>query len=271
MQVLALIPDGEALPLEDLFEGFEEPVFELRRVSTQHAAYELLGEGNTVLVLLDLSHPEHGQMELLSHLHDDFPEIPAIVLAPEMDRGQAQQAIALGAHDYLVHDGLSPETLEQSVRFALRRHSLLQRAGEMLEQRLRERELDAFDQLRPQRELAVTRSLMGIEHLQQRDPEAFQRLREHYETLLEKALEAQRLKTDFDVNAEVKNFADQLGHLLGGPRDLVEIHTAALKARLDGANARLSRAMTEEGRFLIIRALGALSNFYRLRATGLSH
>jgi hypothetical protein len=48
------------------------------------------------------------------------------------------------------------------------------------------------------------------------------------------------------------------------PRDVVEIHLAAMRARAEEAPPQKTQAYVEEGRVLVLELMGHLANFYRL-------
>ena len=55
-----------------------------------------------------------------------------------------------------------------------------------------------------------------------------------------------------------------------GPRDVVELHTTALKRRLSSAGVEQAEAYTEEGRLLVLELMGNLVSYYRVYTLGLS-
>ena len=55
----------------------------------------------------------------------------------------------------------------------------------------------------------------------------------------------------------------QLGELEAGPRELVVIHTAALKQLVKDAPPAKARAYAIDGRLLALEMMGYLVNFYR--------
>ena len=62
---------------------------------------------------------------------------------------------------------------------------------------------------------------------------------------------------------------EQLGRLKAGPRDVVEIHTIALK---DKGNNNVphpkTQAFMEEGRLLVLELMGHLVSYYRNHLMG---
>ncbi|MGF1450001.1 MAG: response regulator [Opitutales bacterium] len=272
IQVL-LVEDnpGDVALLDNFLSDFGEPGFHFFARPSLRDAYRALENGAYALVLLDLNLPDAAGLEGLSRLRDDHPDLPVLVLTGMEDDDLAQRAILMGAYDFLNKETINAETLEQALRYTLRRSGLIRAAQSIQHDQLSAKELDAFQELRPNSDLSVTRASLGVEHLRERSPEVFAELAADYRVLLNKALEMQRLRIDFDMARAVQKLVDRLGHLQAGARDLIDLHTEVLREELIDANPRRSQAVTTEGRFLMIRALGVLVNFYRLRATGLSN
>ncbi len=87
-----------------------------------------------------------------------------------------------------------------------------------------------------------------------------------YRKLLEAALESRAYKTERDENS-VRRFGEHLGSLLCTPRDVIEIHLAAMTSENSRPTPQRSKACTEEGRMLLIELLGFLALAYRQIAT----
>jgi len=56
--------------------------------------------------------------------------------------------------------------------------------------------------------------------------------------------------------------------LQAGPRDVVEIHSVALRQRIAGINAVKAKAYAEESQLIALELMGYLTTFYRNHALG---
>ena len=83
-----------------------------------------------------------------------------------------------------------------------------------------------------------------------------------YGRLLETALESRAYKTEANPE-EVERFGQWLGKSGAVPRDVIQIHMAALKGTLPSSNPARTRAYHEEGRVLLIEIMGHLALTYR--------
>jgi circadian clock protein KaiB len=97
-------------------------------------------------------------------------------------------------------------------------------------------------------------------------PTAFAGLVEQYAGLLDRALERREYKVDHPISEQLRAMGDQLGFLRAGPRNVVSIYSAALKARSAGAAAPKVHAYVEEGRPMALELIGHLVTYYRLRS-----
>jgi PAS domain S-box-containing protein len=71
-------------------------------------------------VLLDLSLPDSSGLATLTSILERFAPVPVIVLTGTTDRAAAEQALALGADDYLEKALLPPAAIHRIVRYAIR-------------------------------------------------------------------------------------------------------------------------------------------------------
>lgn len=76
---------------------------------------DLLKGENVDLVLLDLNMPGMGGMELLSIVHERYPDLPVLVLSMHNEPQIVTRAIKSGASGYLTKDS-EPETLLDAIR-----------------------------------------------------------------------------------------------------------------------------------------------------------
>ena len=56
---------------------------------------------------------------------------------------------------------------------------------------------------------------------------------------------------------------EDIGFLNGRPRDVVEIHSTALKRKSNGAAPQRAQAYVQEGRLMVLEVMGYLASYYR--------
>lgn len=133
-----------------------------------------------------------------------------------------------------------------------------------------EREVRSLERLAAPPDTAITARTFGLVPLREAAPGAFDELLQRYGDLLEIALEQRAFKVEHDVSGELRALAERMGLLHAGPRDAVEIHSTALRAKTREANHAKAKAYAEEGRMMVLELMGHLASFYRSDSLGLS-
>lgn len=90
-----------------------------------------------------------------------------------------------------------------------------------------------------------------------------------YEQLLDMAIEKQAYHVHYDLANAIKGMASELGRLRAGPRDVIQIHSTAIKRKLGGTPER-SQAMVTESRLVMIELMGDLAQYYRTISMGVT-
>lgn len=99
-------------------------------------------------------------------------------------------------------------------------------------------------------------------------PEEFSAEIQRYEPLLHRLLNATRAEEKDSIEEELHGLADHLGGPNAGPRDVIEIHKAALSHKLQSPFATDTNASIEEGSLLLLQLLGHLVSYYRRHSRG---
>ena len=97
------------------------------------SAMEFLASQKLDAVLLDLRLPDSQGLASLKSLVKDYPDMPIIVLTGDDDGKLAEDAIRLGAQDYLIKPVIMEGMLERTLHFAIER--------KQFEKSLRERDI----------------------------------------------------------------------------------------------------------------------------------
>jgi hypothetical protein len=110
--------------------------------------------------------------------------------------------------------------------------------------------------------------LFGAAPLREALPQVFQELVERYSVLLDLALEQRAYKVEHNVSEGFHILVEHLGFLKAGPRDVVDIHSAALKKRTSGTNPFKAQAYVEEARLAVLELMGHMVSYYRNHSMG---
>lgn len=132
-----------------------------------------------------------------------------------------------------------------------------------------EQELKSLARLSPPQRTAATAQALGLQSLEKSSPDLFKQLVCRYGDLTELALEQRAFKVRHDISGKLQDIAEELVFLKAGPRDVVEIHSAALRARTSiGVKQARAQAYIEEGRVMVLQLMGHLASQYRNYSMG---
>src|SRR6185503_4886001 len=112
---------GDVRLIEEMVREDADAPFSLVNVDRLSRALEHLSNGETALVLLDLSLPDSYGLETFSRVYAHSPTVPIIVLTGNDDQTIALSAVKSGAQDYLVKGRLDRELLLRSMHYSIER------------------------------------------------------------------------------------------------------------------------------------------------------
>jgi CheY-like chemotaxis protein len=241
------------------------------------------GKNTFDAVLLDLNLPESQGLETFRTVRRAAPGVAQVVLSGVADEAVGVQAVREGAQDYLVKGEADGRLVERSLRYAVERQRAEQEhAGRVREEAARreaeaalreererrdrqERELQALQRLSGPPRSPITSQTYGVQSLRVAAPEEFDRLAAEYGETVDLALEQRGYRVEHDLSGRLRELAARLGFLGAGPRDVVELHSVALRARVAEAPAARVQALVEEARVLVLELMGHLVSYYRSR------
>jgi DNA-binding NarL/FixJ family response regulator len=266
MRIL-LIEDSkaDARLIREILAESKGTVFDLERADRLATGLERLVAGGIDVILLDLGLPDSQGLDTLVGVQTQAPEVPIVVLTGLEDETLATQAMRAGAQDYLVKGNVDSNLLARSIRYAIERQRLLTELEQARQRQQHERELRSLEQLSAPPSAAVTAQLFGVAPLRESVPDTFNELVQHYGELMDLALEQRAYRVEHDVSGELRSISARLGFLRAGPRDVVEIHSYALKGKTREVAPAKAQAYVEEGRLMVLELMGYLVSYYRNR------
>ncbi len=207
------------------------------------------------IVVADPGLPDCHGTDTVVELSRTFPAVPIVVLTGADER-EAHRYLEVGAQDYISKNDIAGRNLPRVVDYALLR-SREGRVRELSEALERYGDLGSDGGLAPN-----TRRLSGAQPLRDSDPAAFEALFEAYKDLVDHYLGHLVTRT-LRPSASMFSLASRLGALGCGPRDLIDLHLAGLKAKAQLSDARRAHFMATEGRLLALEMMGLLVDYYR--------
>lgn len=115
---------------------------------------------------------------------------------------------------------------------------------------------------------AATARSFGSMPLRESAPAAFAELVAAYGALLDQAVEHRAYRVETRGADAIRALSDRLGFLWARPRDLVQIHTAALATKDSAGTSPRASAYRDEGRILLLEIMGGLVMHYRRLSLG---
>lgn len=113
--------DVDVMLLKDAFDTLDGFKHDLVRVQRLGDGLTHLRDNQVNVVLLDLGLPDSQGVDTFARLHRQAPTVPVLVLTALNDESVGEQAIEMGAEDFLVKGQLQPAMLARSVRYAIER------------------------------------------------------------------------------------------------------------------------------------------------------
>ena len=206
------------------------------------------------LILLDVRLPDINGLEVCRRIKTD-PELARIavinVTGMRTSKDDEVEGIEAGADAYL--------TKPVHLRTLLAHMQTLLRAR----QTETTREIESLEQFPRLPHASVAAQSLGLTPLRESLPDLFDELVQHYGDLLDQALEQRVYKVNYQLAESLRALGDQLGLIKAGPRDVVQIHHAALLIKAANVTGSKARAYIEEGRMLILELMGNLVSYYR--------
>jgi CheY-like chemotaxis protein len=262
IRVLYVEDDEEDYILaRDMLADIAHTRYELEWVASYDAALALIQRQQHDVYLIDYRLGERDGLELLRDAIQNGCRAPTIILTGQGDEETDVAALKAGAADYLVKGQINTPLLERSIRYALERHRLQQELEQARQREQQEREMRGLQGL-------LSGSSGAVTPVRKSAPDTFKKVVGQYETLMDQALEQQAYKVEYNISEDLHTLADELGSLKAGPRDVVEIHTTALRRKTKEAASAKAQAYAQEGRLMLLELMGDLVSFYRSYSSG---
>ena len=269
---ILLIEDNPAdvrLIQKMLSDGAASPRFDLTYLEALSEAKAYLETQQPDLILLDLHLSDADGLDAIASVLTQYPQTPVVILSGLGDEALALKAVQMGAQDYLPKRMLNRDLLVRTIRHAVERHRILQALAAARRREQQEAELRRVEAMAMARSTSVTGQLYGALSLRESLPELFAHLIKRYSMVLDLSLDEQAFRETPEVSPHLQDLAEQLGFVRAGPRDVTELHVAALNHKIKQEPPARAHAYFEEGRIVLIELMGHLLSYYRIHALGM--
>lgn len=248
---LATVPEVWLVPL-----GSGEPAALVAAAAGSDADACLLGLGP------DLEENAH----LVGALAAAQPGLPLLAAVAQADLPAVHALLRAGAQDVIAGSELEPAPLVRAVGAAVWRV----RYAENRATRGHEQEYAALSRYEDEREAtSIAARMFGGLPLSRSDGAGFDDLARRYADAIVHSLRREAFIGAAAPDPTLRELAGVLGRLRAGPRDVVALHTRALRARLDRvADGIAAHAFMDEARYVLVQLMGHLLSYYRSQLHG---
>jgi CheY-like chemotaxis protein len=244
--------------------------FDVTWIENISQALEKLNSQTFDVILLDLILPNGNGIASLTTIKEKVPQTPVIVQTGSEDESLIVKSFQLGADGYLKKDNLDTNLLVYVIRLAIeKQHYFLKLQQNQLEQQ--ELEFQNLEQLSNAIRTNVTARMFGSQAIKESLPDIFQEMVQEYSTLMDLALEERAFKVSYNISDRLRTMSEKLGYLKASPRDIIDIHTLALRTKNQNVTIAKSQAYVGEGRLMVLELMGYLTSYYRKYYIGLSN
>jgi DNA-binding response OmpR family regulator len=262
---ILLVEDNptDLMLVRELFATSPGVDFDIEQASRLAEALDLLKQKTFDVVLLDLGLPDSNGVDTFAQFHRQAPGVPILVLTGLEDEKAGLAAMQSGAQDFIGKKRIQNRLIQNSVLYAVIRAQVHQREEQERILDDQKRELHDMDRLSTNNTTSVTARIYSGSPLHDSAPDEFKAAVAEYFDLLDVAIEQRLFNEPTDYTERLRELGQQLGFLRAGPRDVVEIHTTALRQRMETGPAEKSQAYIEEARIAGLELMGHLTGYYR--------
>jgi CheY-like chemotaxis protein len=258
-RVLLLVEDnpGDADFVSELLAEADRDNYSIIHVRRLSEAVGTLATVPVDVIVLDLGLPDCSGVESVRAIREAGAHAPIVVLTGSDDEKLALSCIDAGAQDYLAKREVGAHNLRRAIGYSITRIREAQLRG--LEDTLEKyRAMSSATQA-----TSVTAALAGSGAIAARNPSAFAALVDAYFALFVPYLDRVTERVE-PTRLAMERIVTDIGDLTGGPRDLLDVHVAALDRAIAQSDTPHSWSIVMEARLFALRMMGLLVDYYRV-------
>jgi CheY-like chemotaxis protein len=254
-----LVTDDDANTVYAFKRILEDEGYEVLSAYSGNECLRVTRDARPDLILLDIVLPDVSGVEVCRRIKADPALSRIFVIHVSGHEATFDPAFSLvsGADGYLT------KPIQLTKMLTLTRAALRLRDAETSLGDQQRREMTMLDQLSSSSRPQVAAQMFGAMSLSKALPDIFKEMVAEYGQLLDLALEQRLYKVEHNISEGLYELVERLGFLKAGPRDVIDLHSAALKERLDKAGLSKTQAYVEEGRMAALELMGHLVSYYR--------
>lgn len=244
--------------------------FQIIPVDTLDQGLASLNQETFDIIIIDLELSQEEDLFPLLRIREQFPQIPIILLLENEAEMLIIRAFQAGADSCLYTQTLDSQLLTYEIRLVLERQQYRFRIEQSQQEKRQQQEFEDLEHL-TESSTTITAKMYGALSIREAVPEIFEEMKQIYGKLLDLALEQRAYRVEHDISSQLRVMADKLGFLKASPKDIIELHTTAIKSKNQDVTLAKSQAYVSEGRIMVLELMGYLASFYRKYYIGLSN
>lgn len=245
--------------------------FTLTCANSLNTAIEKLSQDQFDVILLDLMLPDSEGLNSLITIKKYANNIPVVVQTGSNDETLMVKCFQLGVHGCLRKINLDRNILVYAIQLAIQRQQYIDNLEAREQQKQQELEIEGLEHFSNSVNTNITARMFGSQPIQESIPDIFAEFVQDYGKLLDLALEERAYRVDHNIPESLRCLAEKLGFMKASPRDVVAIHTKALKLKNKDVLPAKAQAYIAEGRLMVLELMGYLTSYYRKYYIGLSN
>lgn len=271
-----LVVDDDEVVLEVVENALEPLNLDVCSCRSVEDATPAVEEGAIAVALLDVRLPGQDGFSFAAKLRssDETENIPILFLTGLDREEERNRGYALGAVDYLlkpIDKHILRSKVSVFVDLFVKSRRLIEKEKEALQLAERARQADELERLLQSyasmssegSSTGVTRALAENGPLRKREKEEFDVIERQYEGVLHSYLDSLIVRKP-KPRREMIRLVGRLGAYGAGPRDLIDVHSAAIAKISRGSAEQRAVAVAVEGRLLALEMMGLLVEYYRV-------
>ncbi len=255
---------------EDYLSSDDSYIYDFTTVNDWAKAKEKIQTQNFSCILLDNLLPDVKGIDIIPEIKKIAPSLPVILITGKGSEDTAVSAMKNGASDYLVKKKLTNDILITATHNAIDKSLMINELEKIKHDKKHDHEIKILDMLSKTIKTSVTAQMFGYLPIKESIPELFKDFVEEYQSIINLSIEEKAVKVEHNISEKLRILAEKIGFHRGVPKDLIDIHSIALKEKIQDCVAAKAKALIEEGRFLILELMGYLALYYRNYALGSS-
>lgn len=246
-------------PLRELLVAAEDTQSDVRSAESVDEVAAEVHEGRYDAILIDLGSGSSCDLSTLDQVRRLDPGTPVVGLIEEEEQGVA--VLSRGAQDTLLRGAVELPMLLRTLRYAIERQRVRGNDEDIASEML---SLEAMSST-PR---SVTAGAYGGGSLAETAPEVFEELIDRYGEVIDRAMEHELYRDAPGVTDLLRGLGSYLGLLRAHPRDVIEVHVAAVRRRTEARPGGGTPAYLSASRFALVELMGHLAAYFRNYAWG---